>query len=396
MGLNAYFAYQVVGFHGTGRVSYRLALTAVFVEGWIFVALSLLGMRQWLVKVIPPSIKIASGVGIGLFLTEVGLSSTAGLGAITAGGRATPLALGGCPSQYINADSGLCESHVMTNPQVNNLHIREQRPDSKDLVGNNVGRLPYRLPHGIQGQTGHHNRHTSGLHNLMAVSQIPACSTLLTSSSRETSFTYFPYTPDGDSSFNFFKEVVGFHPISRTLNANEWNVTSNGSQFALALFTFLYVDIMDASATLYSMARFAGAVDTTTGDFPRSTLAYCTDALTISIGSLFGLSPVTAFIESGAGIAEGGKTGLTAIVTGTCFLISLFFAPIFASIPPWATGGTLILVGMLMIRQVTAINWKYIGDALPAFVTLAFMPLSYSIAYGLIAYVTHVCPLLQV
>jgi len=92
------------------------------------------------------------------------------------------------------------------------------------------------------------------------------------------------------------------------------------------------------------MARFSGVVDDTTGDFPRSTMAYCTDAISISIGSLFGTSPVTAFVESAAGIAEGGKTGLTAITTGICFLISIFFAPIFASIPPWATGCTLILV----------------------------------------------------
>ena len=151
------------------------------------------------------------------------------------------------------------------------------------------------------------------------------------------------------------------------------------------------------------MARFAGVVDPDTGDFPRSTIAYCADAFSISIGSLLGTSPVTAFIESGAGIAEGGRTGLTAIVTGLCFIISLFFAPIFASIPPWATGCTLIIVGChsffaahsmrltgyqigsMMMRQVISINWKYIGDAVPAFVTLVFIPFSYSIAYGLIA-----------
>ena len=92
------------------------------------------------------------------------------------------------------------------------------------------------------------------------------------------------------------------------------------------------------------MARFSGNVDKETGDFPRSTIAYCTDAFCISIGSLFGTSSVTAFVESGAGIAEGGKTGLTAITTGFCFFISIFFAPIFASIPPWATVCTLILV----------------------------------------------------
>jgi AGZA family xanthine/uracil permease-like MFS transporter len=133
------------------------------------------------------------------------------------------------------------------------------------------------------------------------------------------------------------------------------------------------------------MARFSGAVDPETGDFPRSTLAYCCDAITISIGSLLGCSPVTAFIESGAGITEGGRTGLTAITTGVCFLVSIFFAPIFASIPPWATGCTLILVGCMMMRQVVSVNWAFIGDALPAFVTIAVMPLTYSVAYGLIA-----------
>jgi AGZA family xanthine/uracil permease-like MFS transporter len=179
--------------------------------------------------------------------------------------------------------------------------------------------------------------------------------------------------------------VVDFQPIQHLLVANDWNIRQAGRHFALALFTFLYVDIIDASATLYSMARYAGAVDPSTGDFPRSTLAYCCDAMTISIGSLLGLSPSTAFIESGAGISEGGRTGLTAMTTGLCFLISIFFAPIFASIPPWATGCTLILVGCLMMRQVVTVNWRYFGDALPAFVTIATMPMTYSVAYGLIA-----------
>lgn len=204
--------------------------------------------------------------------------------------------------------------------------------------------------------------------------------------SRNTDFTFFPYTTVGQSNFDFFKQVVAFHPIRSVLAVNDFTLkTGSGSQFAVALFTFLYVDIIDCTATLYSMARFAGAVDPTTGDFPRSTIAYCIDAASISLGSLFGLSPVTAFVESGAGITAGGKTGVTAITTGLCFFVSIFFAPIFASIPGWATGGTLVIVGMLMARQVTAINWRYIGDALPAFITLAFMPLSYSVAYGLIA-----------
>lgn len=208
---------------------------------------------------------------------------------------------------------------------------------------------------------------------------------MLTSTSRNTPFTYFPHTADGDETYNFFKKVVYFHPIQNTLNAQDWNIGAAGGHFALALFTFLYVDIIDATATLYSMARFSGVVDPVTGDFPRSTIAYCCDSMAISIGSLFGCSPVTAFIESGAGITEGGRTGLTAMTTGLCFLISIFFAPIFASIPPWATGCTLVLVGCMMMRQVTAVNWAYIGDALPAFVTIVAMPFTYSVAYGLIA-----------
>jgi len=127
----------------------------------------------------------------------------------------------------------------------------------------------------------------------------------------------------------------------------DWNLSAHGTQFALALFTFLYVDIIDATATLYSMVRFCGVVDPKDGDFPRSTIAYCTDAICITIGACFGSSPVTAFIESGAGIAEGGRSGLTAMATGMCFLLSIFFAPIFASIPPWATGCSLILVSAL-------------------------------------------------
>lgn len=109
------------------------------------------------------------------------------------------------------------------------------------------------------------------------------------------------------------------------------------------------------------------------------------DSVSISIGALLGTPPVTAFVESGAGIGEGGKTGLTAMSTGICFFISIFFAPIFASIPPWATGCVLILVGCMMTMSVTKINWSYLGDSIPAFVTIALMPFTYSIADGLIA-----------
>src|SRR6201995_6141761 len=106
MGLNAYFAYQVVGFHGTGRISYGLALAAVFIEGFIFMGLSLLGMRQWLVRMLPTSLKGASGFGIGLFLSLIGLSYSSGIGAVTGGGTATPTNIAGCPPQYLDPKSG--------------------------------------------------------------------------------------------------------------------------------------------------------------------------------------------------------------------------------------------------------------------------------------------------
>lgn len=116
MGLNAYFTFQVVGYNGSGPISYSLALTAVFVEGLIFIFLALTGMRQWLVKLIPATIKTATGVGIGFFLTEIGLSYSAGIGAIT-GGDATPLALGGCPNE-MRDEKGICQEGVMTSPKV--------------------------------------------------------------------------------------------------------------------------------------------------------------------------------------------------------------------------------------------------------------------------------------
>jgi len=116
MGLNAYFTYQVVGVRGSGPTPYGLALTAVFVEGWIFLFLALTGMRQWLVKIIPGTIKTASGVGIGLFLTMIGMSYNSGIGIITPG-VATPLAIGGCPPSELS-NNGTCKGGAMTNPQV--------------------------------------------------------------------------------------------------------------------------------------------------------------------------------------------------------------------------------------------------------------------------------------
>jgi AGZA family xanthine/uracil permease-like MFS transporter len=182
-------------------------------------------------------------------------------------------------------------------------------------------------------------------------------------SRRGTAITYFPDTPEGDSRFDLFREITSFRPMKHTLNALDWNIGQHGTQFALALFTFLYVDIIDATATMYSMVRFCGVMENTDGDFPRSTIAYCCDAISISISALFGCSPVTAFIESGAGIAAGGRTGLTAMTAGLFFLLAVVFGPIFSSVPPWATGPALILVslaeGKLTIESNVLPGWMY-------------------------------------
>lgn len=219
----------------------------------------------------------------------------------------------------------------------------------------------YCIPHGVSCQDGDHYWYRFRVYSFLAVSRTNPTAgnrSQLMKSRRNTSITYFPYNEDGQARFDFFKQVVAFHPIQQVLAVQEWDLSGiNAGHFALALFTFLYVDIIDCTATLYSMARFCGVTDDRDGDFPRSTIAYCTDAACISIGSLLGCSPVTAFIESGAGIAEGGRTGLTAMTCGLCFLISIFFAPIFASIPPWATGCTLLLVSLEITQEASLANY---------------------------------------
>ncbi|KAL2796160.1 permease family-domain-containing protein [Aspergillus keveii] len=357
MGLNAYFAYTVVGHNGGGLIPYSTAVTAVFVEGWIFLGLTLLGIRQWLARAIPASIKLATGAGIGLYLTLIGLSYSAGLGVIQ-GAKDTPIQLAGClPSLYEAEEDGLCPSSgKMRNPTM--------------WIGIFCGGFftVFLMLYRVKGAV---------IAGILLVSII--------SWPRTTPVTYFPHDTTGDDKFDFFKKVVTFHPIKHTLLAQDWNIGSHGGQFGLALITFLYVDILDATGTLYSMAKFAGAMDERTQDFEGSAMAYMVDAVCISIGSLFGSPPVTAFVESGAGISEGGKTGLTSCVTGLCFFIAVFFAPIFASIPPWATGSTLVIVGSMMMNATLEINWRYLGDAIPAFLTIAMMPFTYSIADGLIA-----------
>lgn len=345
MGLNTYFAAQVVGTHGTGPLPYNTAVTAVFVEGLIFFLITILGLRQWLGRAIPSSLKTAAGAGIGLYIALIGLTYNSGIGAIT-GGTIDPLVLAGCTPENIDLVTGMCDTGQMANPTM-----------WLGIFGGGIF-TAFLMLYRVKGAI---------VYGILLVSII--------SWPRGTPVTNFPYTPVGNSAFEFFKQVVTFHPIKHILVTQDWIIPrAQSGQFALTVVTFLYVDILDVTGTLYSMARFCGALDEDTQDFEGSTAAYLVDSASISVGALLGLPPVTAFIESGAGIAEGGTTGITACVTGLCFFISIFFAPIFASIPSWATGCTLVLVGAMMARAVVNINWRYMGDSVPAFLTMIIMP----------------------
>lgn len=253
MGLNAYFAYTVVGVHGNGLIPYRVALTAVFVEGWVFFGLTLLGLRQWLARALPASIKLATGCGIGLYLALIGLTYSAGIGLVQ-GGTDTPIELAGCVNapQYLDPDTGLCLSSA-------------KMRSATMWVGIFCGGVftALLMMYRVKGAV---------IIGILLVSII--------SWPRTTPVTYFPYTELGTSMFDFFKKVVTFHPITHTLTAQQWDISGHGSQFGLAFITFLYVDILDTTGTMYSMARFAGAIDERTQDFEGSAAAYVSSILT--------------------------------------------------------------------------------------------------------------------
>lgn len=213
MGLNAYFAYTVVGRHGFGMIPYSVAVTAVFVEGWVFFALTLLGIRQWLARAIPASIKLATGTGIGLYLTLIGLGYSAGIGLVT-GAKGTPLELAGCSPELLQDGhhvDGLCfASEKMRSPTM--------------WIGIFCGGVLTALlmMYRVKG---------AAIIGILLVSII--------SWPRPTPVTYFPHSVLGDSRFDFFKKVVTFHEIKHTLVPQEWNLSGHGSQFGLAFITFL-------------------------------------------------------------------------------------------------------------------------------------------------------------
>ncbi|KVI10017.1 adenine/guanine permease AZG1 [Cynara cardunculus var. scolymus] len=373
MGTNAYFAYTVVGFHGSGNISYENALAAVFIEGMIFLLVSAVGVRAKLAKLVPKPVRISSSAGIGLFLAFIGLQNNEGIGLIGYS-SSTLVTLGACPR---SSRASLAPVITFPNGTVSLLPAGSvsgeimcvnNRMESPTLWLGVVGFviIAYCLVKNIKGAM------IYGIVFVTAVSWF-----------RNTQVTVFPQTPAGDSAYEYFKQIVDVHKIQSTAGALSFSSIKK-AYFWEALVTFLYVDILDTTGTLYSMARFAGFSDEN-GDFEGQYFAFMSDASAIVVGSLLGTSPVTAFIESSTGIREGGRTGLTALTVAGYFMLAFFFTPLLASIPAWAVGPPLILVGVMMMRSVVEIDWDDMRQAIPAFMTLILMPLTYSIAYGLIA-----------
>jgi AGZA family xanthine/uracil permease-like MFS transporter len=391
MGINAYFAYTVVGFYGSGMISYQEALAAVFIEGWIFILISVSGVRGKMVSLVPKSIMLATAGGIGLFLAFIGLQNSEGIGLVTYN-SATLVTLGGCPRenriyQYSIADTST-DAVCKVSPDTG-LMTAELGPPSSTYMCKGMRMHLATMWLGIAGIT------------IMAMLMARKVKGAIMFGILFTTFiSWIPghqasylgegsQVPGGAERYEFFKNVVSVPNASKTTLA--WSFAAFGkSELWVALITFLYLDFLDATGTLFSMAsmlnqRIPGFVNDKDNSFPRQLFAFCVDGVAIVIGSLLGCAPLTVYIESASGIREGGRTGITALVVAFGFFVALFFTPLIASIPPFATGPALILVGGMMMENLVDIDWSDVRHAIPAFITIVTMPMTYSIAYGVIA-----------
>lgn len=335
MGLNAYFAYSVV--LGKG-ISWEVALTAVFVEGIIFILLSLFKVREAVVNAIPINMKHAVTAGIGLFIAFIGLT---GSGFVIAD-DATYLALGNFASPTVLiAFVGLIMIAVLDRKGMK----------ASILVGIVVSTL---LSWGYAMMN-------------------PEAATALGI-----------YLPNGIFKFESIAPIAGKVDLAYVLHP------SNIMNFIVVVCTFLFVDFFDTVGTLVGVSSRAGMLDEN-GNVPNVGKALMVDAVGTTVGACLGVSTVTTYVESSTGVAAGGRTGWTAITSGVLFLIAMFFSPIFIAIPSCATAPALIYVGYLMLGAVKNIDFGEITEGLPAFMTIAMMPLAYSIGDGLtigvIAYV---------
>ena len=338
MGLNAYLAYTVV--LGMGY-SWQIALLAVFVEGLIFVLLSLTNVREAIFNAIPLTLKRGVSVGIGLFIAFIGLQN-AGL----AVDSSTLVTITSFTENF--RTHGICALLAIIGLLFTAaLHIRGVK--GSILVGIVATWLL-----GIVFQL-------VGLY-------IP---------SPETGF--YSLIPSAIVSFDFSKLGLTFGQCFRV----DWSAI-RPLDFVVVLFAFLFVDLFDTLGTLIGVATKADMLDEN-GQLPRIKPALLSDAIGTSVGAVLGTSTVTTFVESASGVTAGGRTGLTAIVAGLLFLLSTLFAPLFTAIPSFATAPALIMVGFLMVSSVTEIRFDddNLTEAIPAYIAIIAMPLFYSISEGI-------------
>mmetsp|Transcript_20322 Transcript_20322/g.38498 ORF Transcript_20322/g.38498 Transcript_20322/m.38498 type:complete len:422 (+) Transcript_20322:907-2172(+) len=340
------------------------------IEGAIFFVLAVTGIRYALVRLIPEPIRLATPAGIGAFLAHLGLQTAEGLGVVVAD-TATAVTLGACPVSkrtYIVAYTPECQA----NPDFclpGDAYTCDVEHGVMTSATTWIGILGAAI---ILVMLAYKKRSAF----IMGIGFVTIVSWF-----RDSAVTYFPMNDDiGDARFDYFQKVVSVEKLDMVLAP----FTNDLSHVGVALFTFLYTDFLDTSGTLLGIVSAMGFVDEN-GDFPNAREAYASDALATMFGAIFGTSPVTSYIESGAGVEAGARTGLTAIFVAFFFFLSIFFAPILASVPPFAVGGALVIVGALMCHPLAKVKWYDVTHAVTAFVVVMVMPLTYSIAYGLIA-----------
>ncbi|NEQ49599.1 MAG: NCS2 family permease [Leptolyngbya sp. SIO3F4] len=319
MGINAFFAFTVV--LGMG-VDWRVALAAVFIEGIIFIILTLTNVRSKIVAAIPDAVKHATTAGIGLFIAYIALKGAG----IIAASEATFTTLGNLRSpQAAMTLLGLAITAFLFSRRI-------------------TGALLW----GIIG--------TALLAWLFGVAPWPE------------GIVAIPAAPS-----NLFGQAfVGLGELFRL----------NFLEMISIVFVFLFVDLFDTIGTLTGLGAKAGYIDNE-GKFPGVEKAFMADAVGTTAGSILGTSTVTTYIESASGISEGGRSGFTAVVAAAFFLLALLFIPLFSGIPAFATAPALIMVGVMMMSGARLIDWEDPAAAIAAFLTIIMMPLSYSIAEGL-------------
>ncbi len=337
MGLNAYFAYTVV--LGMGY-SWEVALTAVFVEGIIFIILSLTNVREAIFNAIPASLKVAVSVGIGLFITFIGLQNAH----IVVDGST----LVGLFSFNGSVKAGTFQSEGITVVLALIGLLITAFLVIKNVKGNILLGILITWVLGIICQL-------TGL-----------------------------YVPNAEAGFySLIPSGIISAPASVAPTLFKMDFSAIASlNFVVVVFAFLFVDIFDTLGTLIGCATKANMLDKE-GKLPGIKGALMADAVGTTVGACLGTSTISTFVESSSGIAEGGRTGLTSIVSGLLFILALFFSPIFLAIPSFATAPALIVVGFFMMQSVAKINWSDMLEAIPAFICIFAMPFMYSISEGI-------------